>query len=158
MSCRTARVCLDHSGADRPYPHSTDPTCSLEFCARSQACQIIPPQCLLPQFPDGEWSNILLGRFVDLDHILSGIYARLPSEPVLLQRLSNPTPIGLSLGNDAAIFIFPNRQTELNAYGKFIQQLFMSFSPEKHLRVIHYDFRPLNEEMSSFLTMPNLPP
>jgi len=110
----------------------------------------------LPQFPDGEWSNILSGRFVDLDHVLSGIYAVGPDErrkerlgaleiavgasaPAKVVRSHSDWTIAWESYLDAAIFVFPNRQTELNAYGKFVRQLFTSFSPEKHLRVIHYD-------------------
>jgi len=110
----------------------------------------------LPQFPDGEWTNILSGRFVDLDHVLSGIYAVGPDErrkeklgaleitvgscaPAKTVRSHSDWTITWESYLDAAVFVFPNRQIELNGYGKFVRQLFTSFPSDKHLRVIHYD-------------------
>jgi hypothetical protein len=29
----------------------------------------------LPQFPDSEWTNVIAGRAIDLDHVLAGQYS-----------------------------------------------------------------------------------
>ena len=28
-----------------------------------------------PQFPDSEWTNLLAGRAINLDHVISGLYS-----------------------------------------------------------------------------------
>ncbi|KAJ3506134.1 hypothetical protein NLJ89_g7034 [Agrocybe chaxingu] len=109
-----------------------------------------------PQFPDGEWTNLLAGRVVDLDHVLSGVYSidsdsrkreRLGSlevivgggNPLRTIRTHSDWVIAWDVFVQAVLYVFPHRSNELTAYGKFIRQLFTSVPVERHARVIQFD-------------------
>jgi len=109
-----------------------------------------------PQFPDSEWTNMLSGRVIDFDHVLSGVYSAAPDEhrreqlgsievvvgnstPVRVVKTHSHWVIAYEQYVEATLYVFPHRRNELLIYGKFIRQLFTSFPPELHGRVIQFD-------------------
>ncbi|KDR73955.1 hypothetical protein GALMADRAFT_141716 [Galerina marginata CBS 339.88] len=109
-----------------------------------------------PQFPDGEWTNLLAGRVVDLDHVLSGVYSLAAddrrrehvgslelvlgtSAPAKNVRSHSEWVIAFDILVDATVYAFPHRKAELTSYGKYIKQLFTAFPAELHTRVINFD-------------------
>ncbi len=109
-----------------------------------------------PEFPDGEWNNVLHGRAVDLDHVFSGQYslgrdekrvekigtveishkALIPSKTVLN---SGDWVIAFQRTTEATSYAFPHRRPELEAYGRHILSLFGALAPSLQQRVIEYD-------------------
>ena len=110
----------------------------------------------LPQFPDTEWTNLLSGRAVDLDHVLAGQYS-ISQDDRRTERIGEIEFIVGSIKPDktvnthgkwliawdqaveATTYIFPHRALELREYGKHITQLFTSFPDHLHTRIIQYD-------------------
>ncbi|KDR64970.1 hypothetical protein GALMADRAFT_82459 [Galerina marginata CBS 339.88] len=112
------------------------------------------PTC--PEFPDSEWSNILAGRAINLDHVLSGYYSvsnndeRSESigEIQIKFGTASPTKLVTSAGDwsiawnrtsRATIFAFPHRSGELADYGEYIIGLFGATDMLFHNRIIAYD-------------------
>ncbi|KAF5377223.1 hypothetical protein D9615_006397 [Tricholomella constricta] len=112
------------------------------------------PRC--PQFPDTEWVSLLSGRAVDFDRVLSALYSVSfdeqrrekfghleiiagPSAPARAVRTHSEWVIACDSAWEATIYVFPHRSAELAAYGKYVKQLFASFSPARHSRVIQFD-------------------
>ena len=110
----------------------------------------------MPQFPDSEWTNLIAGRSIDLDHILAGLYSVShnerwtewfgeielvtgPAKPVRVVDSHGKWVIAWDQAVDATVFAFPHRSSELRDYGRYISQLFASFPESLHLRVIQYD-------------------
>lgn len=111
----------------------------------------------LPQFPDTEWANLLAGKSVNLDHVYTAIYSataddrkreKLGAVEIVVGGSGTPAKNVESESAwttswehfvEAALYIFPHRDTEFKVYGKFIKQLFTSLAPNRHLRVIAYD-------------------
>jgi hypothetical protein len=111
----------------------------------------------IPQFPQAEWLNLLSGNAVDLDHVFSNIYTvshnsnniiELGKSVELLHGSSTPTKVVKTHGDwviawdclvDATLFMFKHRRSELQSYGKHIQQLFASLPSQFHGRAINYD-------------------
>ena len=111
----------------------------------------------VPQFPDSEWTNILSGRPVDLDRVISNLYTadtisehlqqlgsgvKLVTESVPpIKTVSDHSSYTIAWESyvDAVSFAFPHRKGELTTYGMQIKQLFRSIPPERHSRVIQYD-------------------
>jgi hypothetical protein len=109
-----------------------------------------------PQFPDSEWTNLLAGRSVDLDHVFSGQYSVTHNDkrtekmgeveviigssiPARTVKTHGDWVIAWDQTVEATVFVFPHRAGELQAYGKHIRQLFASFPANLHSRVILYD-------------------
>jgi hypothetical protein len=109
------------------------------------------PSC--PQFPLSEWTNLVSGRTVDLDHVLSGLFS-LTGDTKRTQRIGD---IEISTGSgtpaqkvsthgewtiawdsaaDATLFIFRHRDAELKRYHKYITGLFAAIPQEQHKRII----------------------
>ena len=110
----------------------------------------------LPQFPDSEWTNLIAGRAVDLDHVLAGQYSVAHDErrteqfgnlevivgtvkPARIVDTHGKWVIAWDQAVDATTYVFPHRSSELRDYGRHITQLFASFPDSLHTRVIQYD-------------------
>jgi hypothetical protein len=109
-----------------------------------------------PQFPDSEWTNLLAGRSVNLDHVISGLCS-LSNEERTSEKIGT---VQISLGPAAAVrqvrthgewvivwdktvrattFIFPHRESELRAHGEYITGIFAALPIGTHNRVIQFD-------------------
>ena len=112
------------------------------------------PDC--PEFPDSEWKNIISGRSVSLDAVLSGQLSTTHDDPKV-EKIGDleitfgavePTKI-VKNGGDwsiawnrtvrATLFAFPHRIHELSSYGEYITNLFSVTHPSVHGRVIAFD-------------------
>jgi len=115
---------------------------------------LLSPRCL--PFPDSQWTQLLAGHSVDLDHVFSGLYSvshdsrqtEKLGDMELAFGISAPTRHVQTHGDwviafdafvEATKFVFPHRSHELSKYAQHIQQLFASFPESLHLRIIHYD-------------------
>ena len=112
------------------------------------------PDC--PEFPDSEWKNIISGRAVNLDAVLSGQLSTTQDDPKVKKfgdlEISfgavEPTKV-VKNGGDwtitwnrtvrATIFAFPHRALELTSYGEYIVNLFAVTHSSIHSRVIAFD-------------------
>lgn len=109
-----------------------------------------------PEFPDAEWSNVLRGKFVDLDHVFSGQYTLGVDEkhtekfgPVELSyRAITPSKTIKTAGDwviawqratAAIVYAFPLRKADLDGYFTHIFGLFGAIHPDYHSRVLDYD-------------------
>jgi hypothetical protein len=114
-----------------------------------------------PIFPDGLWSDVLLGRFIDLDKVYSGYYA-LESDYHHTQTIgdiditlysggsgSKPTKsvqthgewaIAFSRTRRAILFAYPHRADELEEYEWYVIGQFAAFSDvSQHYRILNLD-------------------
>jgi hypothetical protein len=112
------------------------------------------PDC--PEFPDSEWKNVIAGRAINLDAVLSGQLSTTQDEPKVEKfgdfEISfgavEPTKV-VKNGGDwtiawnravrATTFAFPHRVSELTSYGEFIVNLFSVTHPSVHSRVVAFD-------------------
>ena len=110
-----------------------------------------------PQFPDSEWGNLLAGKAVDLDHVLSGMHSvniddgetqsigkgleilRVSSKPARSVHTHGEWIMAFNSCVEATTFIFPHRGPELRTYGNHIMRYFASSPVELHDRIINYD-------------------
>jgi hypothetical protein len=109
-----------------------------------------------PEFPDSEWKNIIAGRAVNLDAVLSGQLST-TNDDTKVEKFGDleisfgavePTKI-IKNGGDwsiawnrtvrATIFAFPHRSKELTNYGEYIVNLFSVTHSSVHNRVIAFD-------------------
>ena len=112
------------------------------------------PDC--PEFPDSEWKNIIAGRAVNLDAVLSGQLSTTQDEPKVEKFGDLEISFGaveptkhVKNGGDwtiawnrtirATIFAFPHRAHELTSYGEYVVNLFSVTHPSIHNRVIAFD-------------------
>jgi hypothetical protein len=112
------------------------------------------PDC--PEFPDSEWKNIICGRAVSLDAVLSGQLSTIQDNPKV-EKVGDleisfgavePTKV-VKNGGDwsiawnrtvrATTFAFPHRVHELASYGEYIVNLFSVTHPSIHSRVVAFD-------------------
>jgi hypothetical protein len=112
------------------------------------------PDC--PEFPDSEWKNVIAGRAVSLDAVLSGQLSTTHDE-LKVERFGDievsfgavePSKV-VKNGGDwsiawnrtirATVFAFPHRLQELTSYGEYIINLFAVTHPTVHGRVIAFD-------------------
>jgi hypothetical protein len=112
------------------------------------------PDC--PEFPDSEWKNIICGRAVNLDAVLSGQLSTTQDDPKV-EKVGDleisfgavePTKV-VKNGGDwsiawnrtvrATTFAFPHRVHELTSYGEYIVNLFSVTHSSVHSRVIAFD-------------------
>src|ERR1700678_3845401 len=112
------------------------------------------PDC--PEFPDSEWKNIIAGRAVNLDAVLSGQLSTTHDDPKVEKfgeleitfGVVEPTKL-VKNGGDwtiawnrtvrATVYAFPHRLPELTSYGEYIVNLFSVPHPSVHSRVIAFD-------------------
>ena len=112
------------------------------------------PDC--PEFPDSEWKNIIFGRAVNLDAVLSGQLSTTQDEPKIEKfgdleitfGAVEPTKHVKNAGDwtiawnraiRAIIFAFPHRIQELTSYGEYIVNLFSVTHSSVHNRIITFD-------------------
>ncbi|KAJ7210344.1 hypothetical protein GGX14DRAFT_625295 [Mycena pura] len=112
----------------------------------------------VPALPYGQWKNVLLDQFVDLDSILSNSFATEPEEPQQLllgdvgleikksKVVSKITTHGQWINGfrayeEAVNFAFEGREKELRTYWTHINDAFSSrhVSLHWHYRIINYD-------------------
>ncbi len=100
----------------------------------------------VPEFPEAEWTNVLLGRAVDLEHVLREQYplGRLNSHgalvPAKLETSSDWITAWFSVAA-AVAYAFPHRQKELKDYELHVLELFTAVHESLQHRVINYDRR-----------------
>jgi len=109
-----------------------------------------------PQFPNSEWSNIIIGAMVDLDHVISGAFAVTSdnrevevvggiqfkfgaSKAVKQVKTAGDWFIAWGIYTQAAAFAFPHRRSELESYGTQILSLFTATAPDSHSHIISLD-------------------
>jgi hypothetical protein len=109
-----------------------------------------------PQFPNSEWSNIIIGAMVDLDHIISGSFAVSSdnrdtevvgtiqfkfgaAKAVKQVKTSGDWFIAWGCYMQAALFAFPHQKSELQTYRSQILSLFATTSLDNHASVIVLD-------------------
>jgi hypothetical protein len=109
-----------------------------------------------PQFPNSEWSNVIIGAMVDLDHVISGSFAVSSdnrdtevvgtiqfkfgaAKAVKQVKSSGEWFIAWGIYTQAVSFAFPHRKSELDAYGAQILSLFAATSPANHTSVLALD-------------------
>jgi hypothetical protein len=112
------------------------------------------PDC--PEFPDSEWKNIIAGRAVNLDAVLSGQLSTTHDdpkvekfgeleitfgavEPTKLVKNGGDWTIAWNRTVRATVYAFPHRLPELTSYGEYIVNLFSVTHPSVHSRVIAFD-------------------
>ena len=112
------------------------------------------PTC--PEFPDSEWVNVLSGRAVNLDHVLSGYYSVSNNDertesigdveikfgavsPTKLVSTAGDWSIAWNRTSRATTVTFPHRASELADYSEYIIGLFGATDTLFHDRVIAYD-------------------
>ncbi|KDQ15046.1 hypothetical protein BOTBODRAFT_174228 [Botryobasidium botryosum FD-172 SS1] len=109
-----------------------------------------------PSFPDTEWTNVLSGKFVDLDRVLSGMYSIDPDDReshsfggyTITSGSSKPARQVTEHGQwintwtraaQALLFAFPHQSEELQIYQEHINDLFAALPRSMHPNVIRYD-------------------
>jgi hypothetical protein len=112
------------------------------------------PNC--PEFPDSEWKNVIAGRAVNLDAVLSGQLSTTHNdpkiekfgdleisfgavEPTKLVKNGGEWSIAWNRTVRATVFAFPHRMQELISYGEYIVNLFAVTHPSVHSRVVAFD-------------------
>ena len=112
------------------------------------------PDC--PEFPDSEWKNIISGRAVNLDAVLSGQLSTTHDEPKVKKFGDLKITFGaieptktVKNGGDwsitwnrtvrATLFTFPHQIQELSCYREYVINLFYITHPSMHSRVIAFD-------------------
>jgi putative sterol carrier protein len=112
------------------------------------------PDC--PEFPDSEWKNVISGRAVNLDAVLSGQLSTTNDElkvekfgdievsfgavePTKVVKNGGDWSIAWNRTVRAIVFAFPHRIHELTGYGEYIINLFSVTHPTVHGRVIAFD-------------------
>ena len=112
------------------------------------------PDC--PEFPDSEWKNVISGRAVNLDAVLTGQLSTTNDdlktekfgdfevtfgavEPTKIVKDGGDWLIAWNKTVRAITFAFPHRHSELTSYGEYIINLFSVTHPTVHNRVIAFD-------------------
>jgi hypothetical protein len=112
------------------------------------------PSC--SQFPETEWLNILSGRAVNLDTVLTSIYALEhdarhsqhfgdlkvhvgPAKPAGVVDSFFKWTIAWERTKIATIFAFPHWADELRTYMEHISELFTGWPESEHYKIINYD-------------------
>ncbi|KIJ22666.1 hypothetical protein M422DRAFT_196906 [Sphaerobolus stellatus SS14] len=110
-----------------------------------------------PEFPESEWDNIIRGRPIDLDKVLSSLVV-VGTDTKHVERLSslvelrfgNATPVkrvsthgewemAWSRACAAMEFVFAHRKSEFRTYTEHIQRKFYATHVSYHDRVLLYD-------------------
>ncbi|KAH9857232.1 hypothetical protein C2E23DRAFT_900451 [Lenzites betulinus] len=133
----------------------------------TQARRDLSASASVPEFPEAEWTNILTGRAVDLDHVFAGRYTSGPDEKIT-ERIGElefsyraPVPskkVGCfgdwvyawKRASVATAYAFPHRREELDAYGEQVIGLFGALAPAIHSRVMDFD-RAISDSNTSTL-------
>lgn len=111
---------------------------------------------IAPGMPESEWSNLLLGKPVDFDVLLTGRYSSKPDEKHVesvgdvelsygsldpVKKVSNfgQWIVAFEIFEAALIFAFPHRVKEVATYRRHIYGQFETHDPIFAGRVIEYD-------------------
>jgi hypothetical protein len=109
-----------------------------------------------PQFPSSEWSNVITGAMVDLDHVISGGFAISndnrdievvggiqfkfgAARPIKHVKTSGDWFIAWAMYSKAVAFAFPHRLSELSTYSQHILGLFSATTLGNHTNIILLD-------------------
>jgi hypothetical protein len=109
-----------------------------------------------PPFPHSEWTNVVAGTMVDLDHVISGSFAVTNdnreveslggmevkfgvAKPIKQVKTSGDWFIAWGIYSRAAVYVFPHRKEEFDVYGTRVLSLFAAASPHSHTAVINLD-------------------
>ncbi|KAJ7254480.1 hypothetical protein C8J57DRAFT_1518615 [Mycena rebaudengoi] len=110
-----------------------------------------------PEFPDSEWTNLVNGRAVNLDAVLSGLFSTITDDersesigsgleirfgavaPAKIVNDAGTWTIAFDRMCAATLFVFAHRAKELASYREYIVGLFAATSPLFHDRIISFD-------------------
>jgi hypothetical protein len=109
-----------------------------------------------PSFPSSEWTNIVSGSMVGLDHVISGSFAISndnrdvehvggmevkfgTTKPSKTVKTSGDWFIAWGAYSKAAVFVFPHRREEFDEYSQRILGLFAATTPCNHSAIINLD-------------------
>ncbi|KII82749.1 hypothetical protein PLICRDRAFT_85053, partial [Plicaturopsis crispa FD-325 SS-3] len=109
-----------------------------------------------PEFPDSEWTHILAGQAVDLDHVFNGRHSTGADDKVshdigeftISSKPKVPSRTIISFGDwviawfattTATAYAFPHRQRELVRYGEHVIGQFAAIAPQFHSCVMDYE-------------------
>ena len=109
-----------------------------------------------PQFPSSEWTNVITGAMVDLDHVLSGGFAVASdnrdvetvggiqfkfgaARPVKHVKNAGDWFVAWGMYSKAVAFAFPHRFTELALYSQHVLGLFSATSVEHQANILMLD-------------------
>lgn len=122
-----------------------------------QAKRSILTSARCPEFPDSEWTNLINGRAVNLDAVLSGFFSTTTNDErseslgggielrfgtlAPTKTVSDAGTWTIAFGRlcAATLFIFPHRAKELTEYREYLIALFAATSPIFHDRIISFD-------------------
>ncbi len=111
---------------------------------------------IAPAMPESEWSNLLLGKPVDFDVLLTGRYSSKPNDkhvesvgdvelsygsldPVKKVSTFGQWIIAFEIFEAALVFAFPHRVKEVAAYRRHIYGQFETHDPIFATRIVEYD-------------------
>ena len=115
---------------------------------------------LFPIFPDGLWTDILLGRFIDLDKVYSGYYlldtdyrssqtirefnisfANGINSSKLSKMIKTNGDCGIAFRRvkQVILFAYPHHSEELDEYEEYIVGQFAGTDLSLHLRILNFD-------------------
>lgn len=109
-----------------------------------------------PPFPHSEWTNVLTGTMVDLDHVISGSFAITNdnrevellggmefkfsvAKPIKQVKTSGDWFITWGIYSRAITFVFLHRAEEISSYTTKTLSLFTATSPHSHSAIINLD-------------------
>jgi hypothetical protein len=109
-----------------------------------------------PQFPSSEWSNVITGAMVDLDHVLSGGFAVASdnrdvetvggiqfkfgaARPIKHVKNAGDWFVAWGMYSKAVTFAFPHRFSELASYSQHVLGLFSATAVEHQTNIIMLD-------------------
>ena len=109
-----------------------------------------------PPFPHSEWTNVVAGTMVDLDHVISGSFAVTNdnreveslggmevkfgvAKPIKQVKTSGDWFIAWGIYSKAAVYVFPHRKDEFDTYATRILSLFAATAGHSHTAVINLD-------------------
>src|SRR6202522_1644646 len=127
--------------------YTVDPKTTLRSLTNSPSC---------PEFPDSEWKNVIGGKAVSLDAVLSGQLSTTNDElkienfgdlelsfgavePTKIVKNGGEWSIAWNRTVRATVFAFPHRLRELTGYGEYIISMFAVTHPNFTSRIISFD-------------------
>ena len=116
---------------------------------------VLSSKCI-PEFPNSEWNNVLVGKAVNLDAVFSGMYSTImdnraienigdlelhfgAAKPAKTVETHGDWVIAWRIAFKATRFIFPHRESELEEYNDYVTSYFVSIHPRAHWRVLNLD-------------------
>ncbi|EMD33085.1 hypothetical protein CERSUDRAFT_98693 [Gelatoporia subvermispora B] len=110
----------------------------------------------VPAFPESEWTNVLAGKPVNLDKVLSSIFSLGRDDkqaerigefelshagimPVRRVRTEGEWYRAWNVTVEATSFTFPHRRPELLEYGRYVSEIFSSVGESHQQHVLDFD-------------------